>query len=254
MLKFFRRIRQQLLIQNRISKYLLYAIGEIILVVFGILIALQVNNRNEERKLKKLEIEYVQALQRECKANLTTLNKAIDRNSLNLKNGKKLLSYLGPDINEISDKRVSRLLGGTIYTEAQFRPSIGVLNEIISSGKLGLLSNASLREKLSSWEGLMIKIRFQENEHYRYRLKLFDLLEEEGNFRKTLVDFFSEDKIGFPTTKFSTTNLKLLQSEQMENYLVGFVITAELLNTNYYYQAQDHIEEVLEMLAESKSL
>ena len=50
MIGFFRKIRQQLLTQNEVSKYLLYAIGEIVLVVIGILIALQVNNWNENRK------------------------------------------------------------------------------------------------------------------------------------------------------------------------------------------------------------
>ncbi|WP_299122275.1 hypothetical protein [uncultured Winogradskyella sp.] len=50
MIKFFRRIRKRLLTENKFSKYLLYAIGEIILVVIGILIALQFNNRNEQRK------------------------------------------------------------------------------------------------------------------------------------------------------------------------------------------------------------
>lgn len=50
MIKFFRRIRQQLLTENKFSKYMLYAIGEILLVVIGILIALHINNRNEESK------------------------------------------------------------------------------------------------------------------------------------------------------------------------------------------------------------
>ena len=50
MLKFFRRIRQKLLSENRFSKYLIYAVGEIVLVVIGILIALSINNWNENRK------------------------------------------------------------------------------------------------------------------------------------------------------------------------------------------------------------
>ena len=53
MIKFFRHIRQNLIMENKTSKYLKYAIGEIILVVIGILIALQVNNWNENRKLIK---------------------------------------------------------------------------------------------------------------------------------------------------------------------------------------------------------
>ena len=55
MLKFFRHIRFKLMSQNQTSRYLKYAIGEIILVVIGILIALQINNWNEQRKAKKLE-------------------------------------------------------------------------------------------------------------------------------------------------------------------------------------------------------
>ena len=50
MIKFFRKVRQKLLSENKFSKYLLYAIGEIILVVIGILIALQINIWNEQRK------------------------------------------------------------------------------------------------------------------------------------------------------------------------------------------------------------
>jgi len=55
MIKFFGRIRQRLLSENKFSKYLLYAIGEIVLVVIGILIALSINNWNEERKTKSKE-------------------------------------------------------------------------------------------------------------------------------------------------------------------------------------------------------
>ncbi|WP_299335501.1 DUF6090 family protein [uncultured Psychroserpens sp.] len=53
MIKFFRRIRQRLLSENKFSKYLIYAFGEIILVVIGILIALQINNWNENRRQQK---------------------------------------------------------------------------------------------------------------------------------------------------------------------------------------------------------
>ena len=66
MIKFFRKIRQNLLMENlsdeqvgKTSKYFKYAIGEIVLVVIGILIALQINNWNEENKLKNQEQKYI---------------------------------------------------------------------------------------------------------------------------------------------------------------------------------------------------
>jgi uncharacterized membrane-anchored protein YhcB (DUF1043 family) len=74
MLKFFRKIRQKLLSENKFSKYLLYAIGEIILVVIGILIALQVSNLNEERKDRELGNSLKKALQSELKADIELMN------------------------------------------------------------------------------------------------------------------------------------------------------------------------------------
>ena len=62
MIKFFRKIRQKLLSENKFSKYLIYAVGEIVLVVIGILIALQINNWNEQRKIKKQETQVYKEL------------------------------------------------------------------------------------------------------------------------------------------------------------------------------------------------
>ena len=62
MIKFFRKIRQQLLIENKTGKYFKYAIGEIVLVVIGILIALQINNWNEARKQNLKQSIYLSGL------------------------------------------------------------------------------------------------------------------------------------------------------------------------------------------------
>ncbi len=62
MLAFLRKIRQKLLQQNKVTRYVAYAFGEILLVVIGILIALQVNNWNEDRKANNARIEYTHAL------------------------------------------------------------------------------------------------------------------------------------------------------------------------------------------------
>ena len=62
MLRFFRQLRQRLIIESQFSRYLLYAIGEILLVVIVILIALQVNNWNEERKNDKKVAKYTEGL------------------------------------------------------------------------------------------------------------------------------------------------------------------------------------------------
>ena len=74
MIKFFRRIRQKLLSENRFNKYLLYAIGEIVLVVLGILIALQINNWNEKRNNLDLANNYISNLIEELNIQIATLD------------------------------------------------------------------------------------------------------------------------------------------------------------------------------------
>jgi len=67
MIKFFRHIRKSLLMENKTSKYFKYAIGEIVLVVIGILIALQINNWNEESKNKTFELKMLSEVKKRVK-------------------------------------------------------------------------------------------------------------------------------------------------------------------------------------------
>jgi len=73
MIKFFRKIRYDLMEKNKTGKYLKYAIGEIVLVVIGILIALQINTWNEERKNNSKEQQILSQLKDEYDANLFTI-------------------------------------------------------------------------------------------------------------------------------------------------------------------------------------
>ena len=75
MIKFFRRIRFDLMEKNKTGKYFKYAIGEIVLVVIGILIALQINNWNEERKANISENKALLALKNEFDKNIATYNR-----------------------------------------------------------------------------------------------------------------------------------------------------------------------------------
>lgn len=78
MIKIFRKIRQNLLIENKTRKYFKYAVGEIVLVVIGILIALSINNWNEERKLTSVEIKILKDLKNDIHENIGNLNEGIN--------------------------------------------------------------------------------------------------------------------------------------------------------------------------------
>ncbi len=78
MISFLRKIRKSALRENRFSRYLLYAIGEIALVVVGILIALQINTWNEQRKNRDAEEEYLTAIAEDLRSDIASNENIIE--------------------------------------------------------------------------------------------------------------------------------------------------------------------------------
>lgn len=90
MIKFFRKIRQRLLTKNKFSKYVFYSIGEIVLVVIGILIALSINNWNEQQKINIQELIILKELKLSLESNKTILNTRIMNSQDKILRGKLL--------------------------------------------------------------------------------------------------------------------------------------------------------------------
>ncbi|WP_449257570.1 DUF6090 family protein [Croceitalea marina] len=145
MIKFFRKIRQKQLSENKFSKYLLYALGEIILVVIGILIALQINNWNENRKNKIAEADYYCRILDDFELN----EKLIDETSARITNKIKLSKELMSDLNNIPNDR-SLILNKHVVAIRQdvFVPSNIAFEDITSSGQLKLLTDLRLKNRL----------------------------------------------------------------------------------------------------------
>lgn len=96
MIKFYRKIRQRLLTENKFSKYLIYAIGEIILVVIGILIALGINNWNDENNLRRKEINILIEMKSNLESDLEGLRWDINKNKKLLKANRAVLNLTAP--------------------------------------------------------------------------------------------------------------------------------------------------------------
>ena len=94
MIKFFRRIRQNMIKESKVSKYLLYAIGEIVLVVIGILIALSINNWNEQKKTNKKELSMLTEVKNALNANKEILKTRSDSFNILKHRGKLLQEHL----------------------------------------------------------------------------------------------------------------------------------------------------------------
>lgn len=221
-MKLFRKIRGKLLTENKFSKYLLYAIGEIILVVIGILIALQINNWNENRRNDEIEKNYLGSLQEEFEFSKLNLATVVNRNNTNANFGLRILNYTGPFEPEINNKSFDSLLINTIGYEVEFRPRNEIIDELISSGKLALITNRELRTELSSWSEALQRIRVQEAEVSKYRFQLLDLSMQEINLRDAIANA-TGGIFGISESKFEKKNTLLLSSQEFESILTSFI-------------------------------
>lgn len=155
MIKFFRRIRQKLLTENKFSKYLIYAIGEITLVVIGILIALQVNNWNENRKERQQEDKKLQEFHDALKSDLKDIRFNIEWHKSAKTSCEILLNAFDKKL-PYHDSLATHF--GQMARISQFLPSIGVYESLKSKG-IELIKNDSLRRKISSYYEQDIKFQ-----------------------------------------------------------------------------------------------
>ena len=181
MIKIFRKIRQQLLSEGKTGKYLKYAIGEIILVVIGILIALQINNWNENRKNRLTEADYYCRILDDFELNEKLIDETAELTTHKIKLCKELLL----DLNTIPNKR-SDILNKFVLALRQdvFVPSNIAFEEITSSGQLKLLTDLELKNRLI--------------QHSTFLNNILNLLQENRNeIISRMGDFDSVTNFGF---------------------------------------------------------
>ncbi len=148
MIKFFRRIRQQLVSENQTSKYLLYAFGEILLVVIGILIALQINTWNQDSINRHNEQGYLLQLLTELKADSLTLHQQQIRFENNLPIIDSFLQALNQSDNQKAFNQSFRRYLKKVWGATYFNSNNATFEEMKSSAKLGIIADKQLRNNI----------------------------------------------------------------------------------------------------------
>ena len=148
MLRFFRQIRQRLLTDNKFSKYLLYAVGEILLVVIGILIALQVNNWNTARTEENELNAYLLTISQNIQSDLPVIQALKAQRDSVRANARKIIGLSGKDRYEIGE--AWRLAGGIInaFEVENFNCNQSGFESLKTSGLLGKIKGTGLAESL----------------------------------------------------------------------------------------------------------
>ncbi len=144
-----------MLTENKFSKYLIYAIGEIILVVVGILIALWINNLNELKKNEKLESVFLQDFSNDLKTDIKTLQTAIIGNNERIIAADSILSILSFK-NELSNIELTEFVGynTSLTSESYFIPEKSAIRQFKASNGANIISSKELKDKLFRYYAL----------------------------------------------------------------------------------------------------
>jgi hypothetical protein len=189
MIKFFRKIRQNLLMENKTSKYFKYAIGEIILFFIGILIALQINNWNENRKERVQEQELLTQLQSEFQSNLEQLDQKNQLRNYAISASLKLLHNIDHPKTRNTDSITKFMY--IVAINPTFDP---IINDINSSGRIQLLQNTNLKERLGRWTSEVIQVTEEEQAWSFIRANHYiPLLSEKGVIRTILNQYWKDN-------------------------------------------------------------
>ncbi len=155
--------------ENKASKYILYAIGEIILVVIGILIALQINNSNEDQKLRNQELHYLKNLKTDLNLNITELDKYITVRNSRIESANYVLEHF--EGKPLTDLNAFAFHTTNIYIWQKFSQQDNTFQELINSGNLALISNDTIKNGLLNLQALYKKLK-NEEAHFRYDAEL----------------------------------------------------------------------------------
>ncbi len=223
--------------KNKTGKYLKYAIGEIILVVFGILIALSINNWNEVRKLDNEEHNLLIALKEEINNNIAYVHSEIESNSIKVEQIAEFIKLFTPENGLVTEEEIAVKLRSALLSNPYFQPAEGVIKEMMNSGKLSLIKNSKLRGQLSLWESKLVPLRQQEQLIIRKHELCFDYALNHGDFRR-MREITEKDKNTWYAmlgqNKFkNTSNKHLIQSKEYENHLVYYMGGTYYLNGFY---------------------
>jgi hypothetical protein len=243
------------------GKYFKYAIGEIILVVIGILLALQINNWNEERKENLKEQAILKRLVKEFKSNRKQLLEKIEsRNDIN-QNCNRLLTFYSEPENARLDSILS-YLGSMVPTT--FDP---IQNDLVKSGSIEIVRSEELKQLLINWSTDVIQLKEIEQMYLRYYETDFTSYINEKGIQRDIANYFwkkasssllEDREVNNPIP--GNSKISKISKEQLlsDPKLEGIITWSLNLNTFNNLEGQtlmtriDYIIEVLESEIDKK--
>jgi len=250
MINFFRKIRQNLLLEGKIRKYVKYAFGEIVLVMVGILLALQVTNWNNQRLERLREQAILKNLQIDFQNNIANLETASASFEAAYQASVDLLEIIKGD-QQINPEEVEHLVDIIVNKTMSYDLITGSINEIFNTGSLNLIQDSVLKKQISNWS---FYYSDTEDDIVIYRDYLFSFLvpslTEKIRMRNMSVpDFFEEDLDlpPIPKSEFQVNYEQTIRTFEFENEVYNNALNYMYV-LNSYKVFQNYLTETLTLI------
>ncbi len=243
-----------MLIENKFSKYLIYAVGEIILVVIGILIALSINNWNEDRKSRKQEVKYLKNLQTDINLEIQNNDSLINYRAFTAKAAAHLLDF--KTLETASDLLTLENTIQQVFQRKTFIPTNNTYKELLSSGNLNFITNDSIKDSLLELDKMYVAIHNIEYHMYReYEEYLYNVAVTNGavinlfDFQKTAEKgtFVFKDPAQIPSDTIIPQYKRLLEKKEFINGLRLSVMNSIALK-DFHGEMTGHLQKLNKLI------
>lgn len=234
MVKFFQRIRRKLIDEGHLKKYMIYAVGEILLVVIGILIALQLNSWNQNRLDDIEEKRILTSISQELKLSTFLYKRGKEIQNNKIAAATTLLKRMGDNKDGYDPEYLDVQIQALILRWMSGTPT-SIYDALIGSGELKLISNEELRNELAQFKSDQeflrlfeeIQVRFIDQEFSPYINQYIN----RGNIRSK--ESNNPAILDMPKLTFETSYDLLLKSKQFANLLVECIEHTHRVVANY---------------------
>ena len=249
MIPFFRKIRKQYADDNQFLKYSRYAIGEIVLVVIGILIALQINNWNEDLKIRKKEQLYLKNIREDLLLNIEELKSFIEARDSCINSCRILLDYYNGrtelNLNNFNFHSIN------VMVWYPYKQHDNTYQELLNSGNLAIISDKAIRNGLQNMQVGFQNITFIEGEMQTdYESYLYDpyfsIVDLDENLRNYESQLSANSSISNVDVSAEDIQL-LLENKTFKNGIVLSKYNSDLLIIEYK-QMIDRINVLIERI------
>ncbi len=245
MIKFFRTIRKKLIEEGKVRKYLLYAIGEILLVVIGILIALQVNTWNENRKIANEEQAILVRLLEDLEFAKIQSQQFIEREKEDIQRLKLALGNQQMQTEILQQPNQDQFFYTAVWDLSFEAPIIITYEDLQNAGNTGKIKNTRLRTRLSEmWLKLQMLESIIDDRLSVHQTRIDNIVEYELNFlpmlaaRKKLTDIYT----GAPNDY-----IQILEKQNVRN-LLGIKLDLSIVVLNLREDLDQELVQVIKLV------